>query len=577
MKNIDLIIKGVGVSPGISIGTARVIKKQEAVLTGILLNDDESSLFESEKYDQAVRISVDEIEMIKASTESSMQDESMEILETHIELISDPQIREDVIEKIKNDKKNANDALIEVISASVQLFQNMDDEYMSARSADVQDIGNRMLKHLNNSFITHEKIFEEDTIIVAEDISPSDALTLDIKHIAGIVTRMGGKTSHAAIIARSRGIPATAGCGDALMAVENDDIIIVDGLGGIVIVNPANEVIDAYKKKQKDYTQHAAFLKSLKNISANTIDGTAIKLLANISGEEDLEESFEYGAEGTGLFRTELLFMNRTSMPDEEEQFEFYKKAALKSGDKPLTVRTIDIGGDKQLPYLGLPVEQNPFLGYRAIRICLDRKDIFITQLKAILRASVFGNIQIMFPMISSVQEIREAKEILAEAKKELLEKNISFDKNIQTGIMIEVPSAAVTADILAKEADFFSIGTNDLCQYTLAVDRMNEKIRDLYDPFNPGVLRLINNVIEQAHQNNIDVAMCGEMASDPLATLLLSGMGLRAFSMSASSIPFIKNIILNNSISTAKEIYKKVMAMDNSKDIISYLEEVHQ
>jgi len=577
MRNVDLIIKGIGVSPGISIGKARVIKKHEAVRTGILLNDNESILFEIEKYDRAVRISVDEIEMIKANAGSSLQDESVEILETHIELISDPQIREDAAEKIKNEKKNANDALIEVISASVQIFQNMDDEYMSARSADVQDIGNRMLKHLSNSFITYEKIFEEDIIIVAEDISPSDALTLDIKRITGIATGMGGKTSHASIIARSRGIPAVAGCGDELMAVENDDIIIVDGLGGIVIVNPANDVIDAYKIKREEYQQHAVFLRSLKNISANTTDRTTIKLLANISGEEDLEESFEYGAEGVGLFRTELLFMNRTSMPDEEEQFEFYKKAALKSGDKPLTVRTIDIGGDKQLPYLGLTVEQNPFLGYRAIRICLDRKDIFITQLKAILRASVFGNIQIMFPMICGVQEIRKAKEILAEAKKELLEKNISFNKDIRTGIMIEIPSAAVTADILAKEVDFFSIGTNDLCQYTLAVDRMNEKIKDLYDPFNPGVLRLINNVIEQARQNNIDVAMCGEMASDPLATLLLAGMGLRAFSMSASSIPFTKNIILNNSISKAKEIYKKVMAMDNSKDIISYLQGVHQ
>jgi phosphotransferase system enzyme I (PtsI) len=576
MKNIDLIIKGVAVSPGISIGKAHVIRKHEADLTGILL-DDESILFEIEKYDQAVRISVDEIEMIKASAGSSLQDETSEILETHIELTNDPQIRENVIEKIKNEKKNANDALIEVITASVQLFQHMDDEYMKARSADVQDIGNRMLKHLNNSFTAHVKIFEEDTVIVAEDISPSDVLTLDIKHVAAIATSMGGKTSHAAIIARSRGIPSTAGCGDELMAVENDDIIIVDGVGGIVIVNPANDVIDAYKMKREAYQQHAVFLSSLKNISANTTDRTTIKLLANISGEEDLEESFEFGAEGVGLFRTELLFMNRTSMPDEEQQFKFYKKAALKSGNKLLTVRTIDIGGDKPLPYLGLPVEQNPFLGYRAIRICLDRKDIFITQLKAILRASVFGNIQIMFPMIGSVQEIRKAKEILAEAKKELLERNILFDKDIRTGILIEIPSAAITADVLAKEADFFSIGTNDLCQYTLAVDRMNEKIKDLYDPFNPAVLRLINNVIEQAHQNNIDVAMCGEMASDPLATLLLAGMGLRAFSMSPSSIPYIKNIILNNSISKAKEIYKKVMAMDNSNDIISYLQEAHQ
>jgi len=574
MKNVNLKINGIGVSPGVSIGKARVIKKHEALITGVLLDSDESIHFEIEKFDNAVQLSLDEIEMIKSNADISIPVESIEILETHSELTSDPQIREDVVEKIKIQKKNANDAVIEVINTAIDIFKNMNDEYMRARSADVQDIGDRILKHLNNSSNAQTKILEDDTILLAEDISPSVALTLDIKHVTGIATSMGAKTSHAAIIARAKNIPVVIGCGEELMAIENDDVIIVDGSEGAVIVNPSKDIVDRYKIKRDEYATQATFLRSLKNLSATT-DGTAIKLYANISSGDDLEESFEYGAEGVGLFRTELLFMNRISLPGEEEQFEFYKSAALKSRNKPLTVRTIDIGGDKQVPYLNFPVEQNPFLGYRAIRICLDRKDIFSTQLKAILRASIFGNIRIMLPMISIVQEIRAAKKNLEEAKRELSEKNMAFNKDIQLGIMIEIPSAAITADVLAKEVDFFSIGTNDLCQYTLAVDRMNEKIKELYDPFNPAVLRLINNVIEQGHANNIPVSMCGEMASDPLAVLMLAGMGLRGFSVSAPSIPFVKNILRNNSILKAKEIYQKVMTMDNSNDIRSYLQEV--
>ena len=375
----------------------------------------------------------------------------------------------------------------------------------------------------------------------------------------------------------SRGIPAVVGCGEGLKIINNNDIVIVDGFTGVVEINPDEETIRQFKIKQQAFLAKSNLLKSLKSVPTSTSDGKALKLLANIGNAEELEQVFENGGEGVGLLRTELLFMNRDSFPTEEEQFDFYKEVAFKSRNVPVTIRTIDIGGDKHLPYFNLPPEQNPFLGYRAIRICLDRKDIFITQLKAILRASAFGNFKIMFPMICNVQEIRSAKAVLAEARAELERDQINFDKNIEVGIMIEIPSAAVTADILAKEVDFFSIGTNDLCQYTLAVDRMNEKIKDMYDPFNPGVLRLIHNVIIQAHKNGIHVALCGELASDPMATLLLIGMGLKEFSMSAVSIPYIKSIMINHSLTDSDAVLKNVMDMESSQDIKTYLEGVNK
>jgi phosphotransferase system enzyme I (PtsI) len=478
--------------------------------------------------------------------------------------------------QLKKLKQNPNDALLEVITGFVQVFKSMDDEYMRARAADVQDIGNRILKNLNGQR-SGNHAFEPDTIIIADDLSPSDTITMDVSRVIGFATQMGSKTSHAAIIARTKGIPAVVGCGGELIRIKNNDVVILDGIKGDVHINPGPDLIKEYTIKKGAYLQHANNLKALRDVPAITTDGMQVTLSANISGAEDMGAVFDNGGEGVGLLRTELLFMNRDSLPTEDEQFEFYKKAALQAKGKPVIVRTIDIGGDKNLPYFNLSAELNPFLGYRAIRICLDRKDLFMPQLKAILRASVFGDLKIMFPMISNIQEIRSAKGILAEAKAELLQNKIAFKPAIKTGIMIEVPSAAITADLLTKEVDFFSIGTNDLCQYTLAVDRMNEKISHLYDPFNPGVLRLISNVIEQGQKHNIHVGMCGEMASDPLATLLLLGMGLKELSMSAASIPAIKSIIINSSELKAKQVYKNVMEMDSSEDIIAYLEGIIQ
>ncbi|MEZ2337868.1 phosphoenolpyruvate--protein phosphotransferase [Mucilaginibacter sp. RCC_168] len=569
-----MMINGIGVSPGIAIGKAHLLKKQEATLSGVVLSNDADIIAETTKFNNAVSLSVIEIEAMISNYDQSQGIEGLEILETHIELLTDPQISEDVTEKISKEKKNVNDAVIEVIAGAVQLFKNMDDEYLSARAADVQDIGNRLLRNLNASNQTHTPLYEADTIIIAEDLTPSDTISMDITHVIGFATQVGGRTSHAAIIARSRGIPTVVGCGVTLLDIKDGDLVILDGQSGAIIIKPGQEIVEEYRVKRENWLKQTSRLRSLKNTPATTTDGIHIKLLANIGDANDMDQAIGFGAEGSGLLRTELLFMGRDALPGEDEQFEFYKAVALKAKGKPVIVRTLDIGGDKQLPYLNFPAEQNPFLGYRAIRICLDRPDIFITQLKAILRASAFGQLKIMFPMISNIQEVRAAKLILQQAKDELIKASIAFDKNIPVGIMIEIPSAAITADLLAKEVDFFSIGTNDLCQYTLAVDRMNEQIKNLYDPYNPGVLRLIANVIEQGHQNNIEVGMCGELASDPKATLLLLGMGLTGFSMSATAIPEIKNIIINSSLTAAKQIHKRVMEMDRSDLITAYLQE---
>ena len=571
-----MTISGIGVSPGIAIGKAHVIKKQAVVLTSILLLNDEEITIAIEKFDNAVAVSVTEVETMMSSHNASQGSEGLEILEAHIELLSDPQIREDVMEKIKTERKNVNDAVIEVIQAAVEIFKSMDNDYMSARAADIEDIGNRLVKNLASDIeASHE--YEAGTIIIAEDLAPSDTISMDITKIAGFATQIGGKTSHAAIIAKSRGIPAVVGCGIDLKSVQDGDSLILDGQSGCIIINPGKELIENFETKRESWLKELNLLKSLKDTSANTADGTEIHLLANIADSAEMENALEFGAQGSGLFRTELLFLGRNDFPSEEEQFEFYKAVALKAKGKPVTVRTLDIGGDKQLPYFNFPEEQNPFLGYRAIRLCLDRKDIFITQLKAILRASAFGKLKIMFPMIATMNEIQAAKAVLKEAMQMLKDQGVSFDNDIKIGIMIEIPSAAVIADLLAKEVDFFSIGTNDLTQYTLAVDRMNEKIKDLYDPFDPGVLRLITNVIEQGHKNQIEVGMCGELAGDPRATLLLLGMGLKEFSMSALSIPVIKNKIIKTNLADAQKTHQEVMQMDNSKDITNYLQEKTQ
>jgi phosphotransferase system enzyme I (PtsI) len=574
-------MKGIGVSPGIVIGRVLRVVRQKAAMSGILLSNEEEVRGEIDRYLAAIDHSIAEIKTLIGAQVGA----AVDILETHIEILTDPQLSDDVLETIRVGKKNAPDAVQKVIDRYIETFRNMEDPYLSARAADIDDIGRRILKHLgqhDNSWM--DKIAQPQPtvhadlplIIVADDLSPSDTIMMDLHHVGGFALLAGGSTSHAAIVARLRGIPAVVGCGASVDKIADNDILVLDGATGQLWTGLSDTELKEFKQKQVAQAEEAGRLASLKGIPACTIDGQRITLLANISHVHDMNNAIRHGAEGIGLFRTEFLFMEKNSFPTEDEQFLSYRDLALASKDTTITIRTLDIGGDKPLPYFPMHKEQNPFLGLRAIRIGLDRKDIFVTQLKAILRASSFGKLKILIPMVSNMQELRMARELFTNAKEELRNKNIPFDKDIPFGIMIEVPSAAVIADLLAREADFFSIGTNDLCQYTMAADRMNDKVRQLCDPFHPAVLRLISFVIRQARQNNIPVSLCGEMAADPLATLLLMGMGLEEFSMNGPSIPAIKQIILKGSMEKAGRVLRQVMEFDDASAIKKYLQDIN-
>lgn len=579
-------MKGIGVSPGISIGRVLRVVRQKAATTGILLSGDDAVREEVGRYKDAVNRSVAEIKTLitaqaGAAAPTTPPGAAVDILEAHIEMLTDPQLESDILERIQAEKKNASDAVLEVTGRLVETFRNMDDPYLSARAADIEDIAQRLLKHLG-ALPTQTSSLEQSApadlplILVADDLSPSDTIMMDLRHIAGFALQVGGATSHAAIVARLRGIPAVVGCGTSLDRVANNDILVLDGATGQLWVNPGDTQLMEFRRKKTALAENALLLASLKDVPARTVDGRRIRLLANISRVGDMKDAFRHGAEGVGLFRTEFLFMEKNSFPTEEEQFHAYRDLALASQGAPVTIRTLDVGGDKPLPYFHMPKEQNPFLGHRAIRISLDKKDIFLTQLKAILRASSYGRLKILVPMVSSMQELRAAKALFTTAKDELLQKDISFDRDIPFGIMIEVPSAAVIADLMVREADFFSIGTNDLCQYTMAADRMNDKVSHLCDPYHPAVLRLIHFVIQQAQLNNTPVSLCGEMAADPLATLLLTGMGLEEFSMNAPSIPTVKHIIVNSSMDKARQVLRQVMEFDDPSDITQYLQDIN-
>ena len=565
-------MKGSGLSPGIATGKALIIRRKEPVSAVRYLENEEQKSDEIKSFDLAVEAAVNEIRKIIEVCGSNFRPDDISILETQTEFIADSQLRNDVADCISKDNMTAVSAVRKVTGEMAKTFGEMNDEYLRARVTDIQDAGNRIVRYLLRGEEYTVPVKNRDTILVAEDITPTEALTLDSKLICGILTAEGGRTSHAAIIARSRGIPAVGGCGPEIMNIPDNETVIIDGTSGEVLINPSSKTIKEYEKRKKDFDSNAEMLRQLRDKPAITKDGTAVALYGNISSFKEIENLTECGGEGVGLLRTELFFMTSEDFPAEEEQFEFYLQAAIAAGKKPVIIRTLDIGGDKQLPYFSFPAESNPFLGYRAIRISLDRQELFLTQVMAILRASMYGNLKIMLPMISGINELREAKEIINIAKSRLAASGKRFRENIETGIMLEIPSAAMMTGLLAREADFFSIGTNDLCQYTMAVDRMNSKVAGLYDHFNPGFLRLVATAVEQAHQHGKPVGMCGEMASDPLAVPLLIGMGLREFSMPASSIPVVKQIINSCSAGNCEKMWKKVMRMDKQEDIRLFL-----
>lgn len=520
---------------------------------------------EVSRFQDAISTSKTELEAIRDKAREDLGEDKAQIFEAHLLVLSDPELLTPIEDKVKSENVNAEFALKETADMFVTMFESMDNEYMKERAADIRDVTKRVLSHLLGVQISNPSMVTEEVIIIAEDLTPSDTAQLNRQYVKGFTTDIGGRTSHSAIMARSMEIPAVVGTKTVTSSVENGDLIIVDGLNGEVHINPTPEVVAQYKEEHARYEEQKAEWAKLVNEPTVSKDGEHVELAANIGTPNDLEGVKNNGGEGVGLYRTEFLYMGRDELPTEEEQFKAYKAVLEGMDGKPVVVRTLDIGGDKELPYLNLPKEMNPFLGYRAIRLCLDEQDIFRTQLRALLKASTFGNLKIMFPMISNLDEFRAAKAVLEEEKKALLENGVEVSDHIEVGIMVEIPSTAVMADVFAKEVDFFSIGTNDLIQYTMAADRMNERVSYLYQPYNPAILRLVKMVIDAAHKEGKWAGMCGEMAGDEIAVPILLGLGLDEFSMSATSILRARSQISNLSKAEMKEMAEHVLTLDTN------------
>ena len=500
------------------------------------------------------------------------EEEKINIFTAHISILEDPYFEETVLDKISKELQNAQKALSMGIHEISEQFLSLDDDYFKERVADFRDVANRVMRILKNKKEMDLSCLKEEVILAAHDLTPSQTASMDLDKILGFVTEAGGKTSHTAIMARSMDIPAIVGCQNLLSAISNDDYLVLDALEGQVVVNPPQEVLEEFVVKRADYVKKKNRLNQLIGCIPETLDGHVVEVAANAGNCADIKAAKEKGINGVGLFRTEFLYMEGTAFPTEEEQFNVYKQAAEIMEGKPVIIRTLDIGGDKELPYYKFHKELNPFLGHRAIRFCLDETQIFKTQLRAILRASAFGTLRIMFPMIISVEELRSAKELLQVCKKELDMEGIFYDKKIEVGMMIETPAAVAMADVFAKYVDFFSIGTNDLTQYMLAVDRGNEKIQKLYNSFHPAVLKSIHQVIEASHKAGKWTGMCGEFAGDEKAIPLLLGMGLDEFSMSASSVLSAKDLIRSVNYDACKQIAKDVLALETLEEIEIYL-----
>ncbi|WP_243120212.1 phosphoenolpyruvate--protein phosphotransferase [Caloramator sp. E03] len=538
----NLTKKGIASSKGYAIGYVYLKQDENVNLDEIAFT---SINEEKEKLNVAIEKAKEQLQKIKEKAEKSIGKAEAEIFSSHIMLLEDEEFIKAITSLIENENIVAEKAVEKAVKTFADMFSMMEDNYMKERAADIKDIGKRLIKNLCG-IVDDAEDLGENTVVVAHDLTPSDTAQIDKSKVCAFLTDIGGFTSHSSILARTLEIPCVVGMQDITSSVKTGDRIIVDGVEGIVIINPDEDTIKKYEKLKEEFENEKIKLRRLIDVNAVTKSGKRVIVAGNIGSPKDADKVLEVGGEGIGLFRTEFLFMGKENFPTEEEQFEAYKYVASKMNGRQVIIRTLDIGGDKSLPYLDMPHELNPFLGYRAIRLCLDNKPLFKTQLRAILRASAFGKIGIMFPMISSLEEFLKAKEIVEECKAELREEKINFDENVEIGVMIEIPSAALIADELAKYVDFFSIGTNDLIQYTLAVDRMNEKVSYLYNPMHPAVLKLIEMTINAAHKEGKWCGMCGEMAGDERAIPKLLELGLDEFSMSASSILRAKEIIIN-------------------------------
>ena len=566
-------IQGISGSRGVAVGNVYRYIQEEIVIPDYTVADDKVEE-EIGKFAAAMAATLKQLDTIRQKALDEMGPEEAAIFEAHMQIAQDPSLSDGIKSLVESSHTNVVAATAQTIETFANIFLGMEDAYMRERGADIKDIGDRLMRNLlgmNPRGLSH---ISGEVILVAQDLAPSDTASLDKNVVKGIVTAAGGPTSHAAIMARTLEIPAVMGVGDIESFVDGDKAVVL-GTDGIVEMNPSDADWAEYTNQAAAFQEELKRLRESANLEATTTDGYHVELFGNIGKAKDAKNALTMGAQGIGLYRTEFLYMENDELPAEDVQFEEYKKVAQDMKGKPVIIRTMDIGGDKELKCLDLPSEMNPFLGYRAIRISLNRPDIFKVQLRALLRASAFGDIHIMYPMIASVEEVKQANAMLDECKEELTAEGKEFNKDIKVGIMIEVPAAAIISPILAKYVDFFSIGTNDLCQYTLAVDRMNEAIGSLYQPLHPGVLRLIKHVIDASHEQGKFTGMCGELASDPVATMILLGLGLDEFSMTASSIPLIKNILRSVSKAECEEVANKALTMDTAEEITAYAKSV--
>ena len=551
-------LQGIAASDGIAIAKVYTLTEPDLSFTKISVENTDKEI---SRLEEALAVSTKEIELIKETALKNLGEEEAQVFEAHLMVLSDPELVGQVKDAITSQKVNAEHALKEVSDMFISIFAGMEDNpYMQERAADIRDVSKRILANLLGVKIPSPATIKDEVVVVAGDLTPSDTAQLNRKYVKAFVTDIGGRTSHSAIMARSLEIPAIVGTKEITSLAKDGDLIIIDGLSGDVFLNPSEDVVAEYRAKAEAFAAQQAEWEKLKDADTFTKDGHQVELAANIGTPKDLEGVIHNGAEGVGLYRTEFLYMDSHDMPTEEDQFEAYKAVLEGMNGKPVVVRTMDIGGDKELPYLPLPHEMNPFLGYRAIRISLNEPEMFRTQLRALLRASVYGKLRIMFPMIATLNDFRGAKALLEEEKAKLVAEGVAVSDDIQVGIMIEIPAAAVLAHQFAKEVDFFSIGTNDLIQYTMAADRMNERVSYLYQPYNPSILTLIKHVIDSAHKEGKWAGMCGEMAGDQTAVPLLVGLGLDEFSMSASSVLKTRSLISKLTLEDMKALADKAI-----------------